>query len=198
MLASITPLGERGRGGWWPRTVTAYVVGSAAGGAVMGAALGALGRPLVSLPRPAVVAAVGVGAVAAAAVDTTRRVPTVRRQVDETWLVTYRDWVYGAGFGLQLGFGAVTIVTSASVYLTWLLELLSGAVTAGLVVGSVFGIVRALPLLAFAGVVTPAQLRLRHRTLARLTPVARGGSIGSELLVAGVAAVSLLSTGVVA
>ena len=40
MLASITPLGERGRGASWRRTVTAYVVASIVGGAAMGALLG--------------------------------------------------------------------------------------------------------------------------------------------------------------
>lgn len=195
MLASITPLGERGRGGWWPRTVTSYVAGSAVGGAALGAALGIAGRPLAVLPRPLMPALVAVAAVVAAALDVAGRVPTIRRQVDETWLVTYRDWVYGGGFGLQLGFGAVTIVTSASVYLTWLLELLSGGVVAGLSVGAVFGLARALPLLAFAGVASPAQLRARHRTIARLTPLASRGAVASSLVVAsvGVASLAVLS-----
>jgi hypothetical protein len=31
--------------------------------------------------------------------------PSWQRQVDERWLTTYRGWVYGAGFGFQLGAG---------------------------------------------------------------------------------------------
>ena len=46
MLGSITPLGERGRGSRWGVTVSAYLVGSAAGGAALGATLGTLGQPL--------------------------------------------------------------------------------------------------------------------------------------------------------
>ena len=46
MLGSITPLGERGRGSRWGVTVAAYLVGSAAGGAALGASLGTLGEPL--------------------------------------------------------------------------------------------------------------------------------------------------------
>ena len=37
-----------------------------------------------------------------------------RRQVNEDWMARYRGWAYGAGFGLQLGLGVVTIVTTAS------------------------------------------------------------------------------------
>ena len=33
--------------------------------------------------------------------------------VHEQWLTRYRGWVYGVGFGAQLGFGLVTIITSA-------------------------------------------------------------------------------------
>src|SRR5919202_1077090 len=121
MLASITPLGERARGSRWWRTATAYVIGSAAGGTLLGAA---------------------------AALDLRGGPPTIRRQVDERWLVTYRDWAYGAGFGVQLGLGAVTIVTSASVYLPWVLELAAATPAGGALVGAVFGLSRALPLLA--------------------------------------------------
>jgi sulfite exporter TauE/SafE len=193
MLASITPLGERGRGGWWPRTVVAYVVGSAAGGALTGALLGLVGAGLDGLPSTGVLAVAAVAAVVAALLDATGRTPTIRRQVDETWLVTYRDWVYGSGFGFQLGVGALTIVTSATVYLAWLFEVLSGSVVAGAGIGLVFGVTRALPLLSFAGVTSPEQLRARHRTLARLSPIARGVSVGSSLLVAGVASVLVMS-----
>ena len=36
--------------------------------------------------------------------------------MNEEWLTSYRGWVYGAGFGAQLGTGVVTIVTSPIVY----------------------------------------------------------------------------------
>ena len=45
------------------------------------------------------------------------RVPGPRRQVDENWLATYRGWVYGAGFGAQLGVAFATIVTASA---TWI------------------------------------------------------------------------------
>jgi len=46
MLASIHPLGERARRSRWGVTVTAYLLGSVAGGAGAGAALGAVGAIL--------------------------------------------------------------------------------------------------------------------------------------------------------
>ena len=46
------------------------------------------------------------------------RLPGPRRQVDERWLHRYRGWVYGVGFGFQLGFGLLTVVTTSTVYLT--------------------------------------------------------------------------------
>ncbi len=75
-------------------------------------------------------------------------VPSWRRQVDVAWLTRYRGWVYGAGFGAQLGFGLVTIITSTTTYAAVLLAALTGHLGAGLGVGATFGVVRALPVAA--------------------------------------------------
>jgi len=163
MLASITPLGQRGRGASWGRTVVAYVISSVLGGAVMGLALGTLGRAMVPDNGDWPVLVVGMLAVVAAAADLRGRPPTMHRQVDETWLTSYRDWVHGAGFGFQLGLGAVTIVTSASLYLTWLLELVLARPVASAVVGATFGLTRALPLLTMSSATDPVSLRAVHR-----------------------------------
>src|SRR2546423_14617654 len=118
MLASIRPRGERGRARRWGLTVSAYLVGSLAGGALLGGALGALGSPLRAHVRPGgatwagLVAAGGLAGVLVDAGVGGLRVPTIRRQVDEDWLHRYRGWVYGVGFGFQLGAGLLTIVTS--------------------------------------------------------------------------------------
>src|SRR6185503_2769127 len=122
---------------------------------------------------------------------------TIRRQVDERWLTTYRDWVYGAGFGVQLGVGAVTIVTSASIYLTWALELMTASPAGGAAVGAVFGAVRALPLLSFHRVHDPATLRAEHRRWqARLRPAATAtvlAQAGAAAALLAVAAVGVLT-----
>jgi sulfite exporter TauE/SafE len=180
MLASITPLGERGRRASWRRTVTAYVVASIVGGAAVGAALGAVGLLLHVQDSRWTLAGAGVLALVAAALDLVGRLPTLRRQVDETWMTRYRDWVYGAGFGLQLGVGAMTIVTSASLYLTWLVELLTGNPLAGAVVGATFGLSRAAPLLGTARIETAERLRAAQRRWQARLPLARRGTIGVQ------------------
>jgi sulfite exporter TauE/SafE len=180
MLASITPLGERGRGASWRRTVTAYVVASIVGGAAVGAALGSVGKLAHVQDTRWTLAVAGALALIAAALDLAGRLPTVRRQVDETWMTRYRDWVYGAGFGLQLGVGATTIVTSASLYLTWVVELLSGDLVVGASVGAAFGLSRAAPLLGTARIATAERLRAAQRRWQARLPLARRGAIGVQ------------------
>src|SRR6185436_16220530 len=97
----------------------------------------------------------GVLAVAGVAVDLRLggvRLPTVRRQVDDRWLTRYRGWVYGVGFGFQLGLGVVTVVTTAGVYLAFVAAALSGSAAAGALIGAAFGVVRWLSILPGGGV----------------------------------------------
>jgi sulfite exporter TauE/SafE len=162
MLASIHPLGERVRRNRWWLTAAAHVVASAAAGALAGAALGGLARLTLGGPlrgAPAVVLVIAICALAAAVEASGRRPPwPVRRQVDDGWLPRYRGWVYGAGFGFQLGLGVVTIVTTAAVPAAWMLALLTASPLAGAAVGLAFGLSRGLPVLATAGVDTPGRL----------------------------------------
>jgi hypothetical protein len=167
MLTSISPLGERARGNRWTVTVTLYVVASVLGGLTIGGLLGFAGSFLSASAwvAAAVCAAAGV-------LDAVRRLPTVRRQVDEDWLTRYRGWVYGVGFGYQLGLGVVTIVTSAATYAMLGLCLLSGSTASGLAIGGCFGLVRALPILALRRASTPEALRAVGRRLEVLSGAA--------------------------
>jgi hypothetical protein len=160
MLASITPLGERGRGRRWGVTVTGYVLASTAGGLTMGTILGWMGGVLGGAAIPARAATVTVVLGAALVDGFGLRLPTTRRQVNEDWLVRYRGWVYGTGFGFQLGMGVVTIVTTATVYATLALAVMAATPAAGAMIGASFGLVRALPVLAVAGV--DQSLSTRH------------------------------------
>jgi hypothetical protein len=190
MLASITPLGERGRHNRWGATVAVYVAASAAAGAAVGAVLGLAGGALgsVARPGPAVVAGLAAaGCVAAAAFDLRAgglRLPTWRRQVNEDWLHRYRGWVYGVGFGAQLGVGVVTIVTTAAVYETLLLAGLSGSAARGAAIGVVFGAVRAVPVVGLAGVDAPDRLRQAHRRMASWAAPVERATVGLLLLTA--------------
>lgn len=194
MLASIHPLGERARDRRWSVTVTAYALASTGAAALLGAALGRLGGLMSLGPGPTAVLVV-VLAASALAVDVGAgglRLPTVHRQVDKEWLGRYRGWVVGAGFGFQLGLGVVTIVTTAAVYLTLALALLSGSFAAGAAVGASFGLVRAAMILLMAGVRHPDQLRLALRRVQAWRPLSERIGIAAHafvLVAAGAAAV---------
>jgi hypothetical protein len=186
MLTSITPLGERGRGNRYAVTMTAYVVGCLLGGATIGLLLGALGALLPALPA---LLLGGLLCLAAALADL-RGVRLGRRQVDEDWLARYRGWVYGVGFGYQLGLGVVTVVTSAATLAVLGLALLTQSAAAGLLVGVVFGGARALPALLLGRATSHAELRrlaagLEHqaRPVARTT--AAGLALGGTVLLTG-------------
>jgi hypothetical protein len=113
--------------------------------------------------------------------------PGVQRQVDEQWLTAYRGWVYGAGYGVQLGAAVVTIVTTWTVYAMVALALLTGSWSGGLVIGLVFGVARAVPVLALSGVHDRGALRRFHVRFQAVREPARAASIG---------ALAVLATGV--
>lgn len=191
MLSSINPLGERGRGQRFWLTASFYLVGSILGGALVGTVGGAIGSLLPTggwrLAMIAVVAGLG------AAMDLARREPpSWRRQVDEDWLVRYRGWVYGLGFGLQLGLGVVTIVTSASLYSMVAITILADSFGVSLLVGTVFGLARAVVILLGRRAVDPSSLRMMMRRLQDGLPLARAAVIGCQALLAGVAIVYLV------
>lgn len=185
MLASLTPLGERGRNTYWPATVTFYFVGSTVGGAALGSLLGLVGSPVVGALDPVVPMAllaflvlggflldIGIG----------WKLPTVQRQVSQAWLGRYRGWVVGLGFGFQLGLGFITIVTTSTVYAVFLSSLLSGDPVAGALIGGTFGLLRATPLLAGAMIRTSADLDRLEPTLQRLETPVRDITLAGQLV----------------
>jgi len=208
MLTSITPLGERGRRARWGVTVAWYLIGSVLAGAGLGALAGLSGQLGAGVihaaglhPPPGVgLALLSLAAAAGAGADTAvrgRALPGPRRQVDEDWLTRYRGWVYGGGFGVQLGVGVSTIVTSASVYVTWAAAALSASPGAGAVIGVVFGLARGLPVLGMRRVQSAATLAAVHRRLAAAEPAARRATVAALGLVAAVgttAAAALLTS----
>ena len=95
------------------------------------------------------------------------RVPVRRRSRDLAHDVP--GWVYGAGFGVQLRLGFTTIVTASATWVAFGCALLSGSVASGLLIGAVYGLVRALPVLLVTGV--PAS---RVRCMRSCAASARG------------------------
>jgi hypothetical protein len=181
MLASITPLGERGRNATWAITVTAFTIGATVAGAAVGAALGAVGALVlpdgVDFEARLVVLAVVV-AVAVVLDAIPRPVPGPHRQVNERWLDEYRGWVYGLGYGAQLGLGVTTVVSSAATYVAMTAAFLAERPAAGAVIVGCFGAIRGLTLLAGAGVRTPAQLLAMHSAMRQWQRSARWGGVG--------------------
>jgi hypothetical protein len=192
MLSSISPLGERARSSRWWLTTTAYLLGSLAGGLAVGALAALLGSALPDAVRTSrwtlVLVAVLLAAGLALDLRGAQSLPSWRRQVDVAWLTRYRGWVYGVGFGAQLGFGLVTIITSATTYAAVLLAALTGHVGAGLAIGATFGVLRALPSLLMARVVDRDGL---HRVFTRIERWADPAAVMAKVALGGAAAILL-------
>lgn len=191
MLASITPLGERGRGSIWAITVTAFTLGATLGGAGSGAIAGGVGALTLSGVDVHVrLAALGLVLGFAAVLDArASAAPGSRRQVNERWLDDYRGWVYGLGFGAQLGLGVTTVVTSAATYATLLAGALTASPARGALIGAVFGLIRGLTPLVATGVRSPPELLALHRAMARWRSRSRWAAVGALTLAAAVALV---------
>jgi hypothetical protein len=141
----------------------------------------------LDIPARAALLVLGAVAVAGLALDVARRgahAPGPRRQVDENWLQTYRGWVYGAGFGVQLGAAFTTIVSSSVTYVAFAAALLCGSVVGGLLIGLVFGVARAVPVLFTARVHDPVALRAAMRRVDGALPRARVATTGAQTLAA--------------
>jgi hypothetical protein len=195
MLASITPLGERGRRSRWPVTATAFLLGASAAGAGAGALVGAAGGLLLggSAGARTRLAVLAVALLLAVALDLMHAVPGPRRQVNERWLDQFRGWLYGLGFGAQLGLGIVTVVSSAATYVALLAAFLAGGAGRGALVLGCFGAARGLMPLATASVNRPDQLIAMHARMerwrvpgARLSPAL----LAAVLVLAGVGTVT--------
>ena len=171
MLSSIHPLGERAKHNRFSVTAVFHLAGSALGGLLLGLAIAGpaavVGR---WVPDSAAAGAAAGLCLAGAAVGTgvvRVRLPSWRRQVNERWLTEYRGWVYGFGFGAQLGCGVATIITTPLVHVTVGLALLSGSAAGSVLIGATFGLVRGATLLLGAGVTSSERLVRFHQEFQR-------------------------------
>jgi hypothetical protein len=161
MLSSITPLGQRGRGMSWSRTVVAFWIGAIAGAVAVFSLLAVFGAflgideiaPWLSLVIVAAAAALDLMGV---------KPPGLQRQVNEDWLRRYRDWVTGFGFGAQLGVGFATIIPTFGIWALYLIAVGFGLPEAAFM-GIGFGIGRSLLLLSTRRVGSPSALSERMR-----------------------------------
>jgi hypothetical protein len=112
--------------------------------------------------------------------------PIFKRQVNDAWLRTYRSWVYGAGFGWQIGFGFATYIMTAGVILTAGLAVVSGEPVLALAACTTFGLVRGLAVQVGRGATSPDRLTAVHARLDRWAPSSRAAAAGVQVLAAGV------------
>ena len=193
MLSTITPLGETGRRNRWASTAAWFIAGAALGGATLGAgaALLAVGIAALDLSGES---AVGIGAALAAITIASDlkvggfRLPSHTRQVNESWLDQFRSWVYGGGFGWQIGVGLATYVTTSAVYLMLALAALTGSPLAAFAIVTGFGLVRGLAVLLGRGLTSPDRLMALHRRMAELLPTAQRSIVLLQAAVLTVAA----------
>jgi cytochrome c biogenesis protein CcdA len=189
VLASITPLGERGRNSRYAVTAIAFVAGATGGGALLGTIFGALGS--ASLTEISAKGRLGILAVVIAMTFVAElwRLPTIRRQVNEEWMHAYRGWVYGFGYGAQLGAGVTTIVTTGAIYAMLVAEALTTHVGYGASIGTIFGFTRGITLLAGAAIRTPRGLVTLDAALRRgerpASWMARSGQVAVALICLG-------------
>ena len=113
--------------------------------------------------------------------------PFFLRQVNEDWLGRYRAWVYGSGFGWQVGAGVTTYIMTAAVFLTIAMGALTAGPIAALSLGILFGLVRGLAVLLTSRLHTTAQLFEFHRRFDALGEPVRRAVIVVQLAVAIVA-----------
>ena len=184
MLSTITPIGERAKGHRYAGTVAWFVLGATVGGLLLGALAAGIAAVVAAAHLSATArTGVALGAVAVAVISDSGlagvRIPVHMRQVNERWLDAYRPWVYGAGFGVQIGCGLATYITTATVYLAVVLAGLTGDPLAALAVGAVFGAVRGTAVTLTSRIASPSELLTFHRRFESLRPWADRAVLGS-------------------
>jgi hypothetical protein len=189
MLATVTPLAERGRGHRYRSTAAWFIAGGTAGGATLGLVMAglALGVRAASPSTVALAAVACIVAIVAAASDARLggfRLPFHSRQVNERWLDQFRPWVYGAGFGWQIGVGLATYIKTAALYLMIVLAALTASPAAALAIGTLFGLVRGMAVLLGRGITSPAALAAFHRRFTTAGPIVLAAVVACEVLVA--------------
>ncbi|HEY1733430.1 MAG TPA: hypothetical protein VGG23_03200 [Acidimicrobiales bacterium] len=185
MLSTITPIGERGRGHRYRATATWFVIGALLGGTTTGGLIAGLAFVVDALHLPAHTAgAVAAGALVLAGTSDLGlgglQPPFHRRQVNERWLDQFRPWVYGLGFGWQIGTGLTTYVMTAAVYALVVLGALTASPIDALALGSLFGLVRGIGVLLGRGITSPEALRVFHRRFDAVGPTVRTAVIVIE------------------
>jgi hypothetical protein len=193
MLSTITPMAEAGRGYSFRSTSVWFVVGSVAGGLTLGGLMAGLSLAVAGLEATSTLALwiIALAALIAAASDgrvAGFHLPGHDRQVNERWLDSYRPWVYGAGFGWQIGVGLATYIMTAGVYLLIVVGGLTANPLMAVSIGGLFGLVRGLAVYLAAGLDSAEKLLAFHARFESWREPVRQSMIVLQALVGVVAA----------
>jgi hypothetical protein len=189
MLSMLTPFGESGRGSRYPVAATTFIVAAVVGGACLGVlpAAAALAIHAAGLGAAQTSAVVVAAALLTLAGDTgILPTPRIPRQVNESWFGQYRAWVYGFGYGWQLGAGVTTYAMTTAIYLMLVLAALSGSALTAVAVCAGFGAIRGVTILLGVRLVDPDAIRVLHHRFDRAEPASRAIAIVAQVAVVSV------------
>jgi hypothetical protein len=192
MWSTVTPLAESGRGHRFGITACWFIAGAIGGGLTLGLATALLALGVSALDLGASTALIIAAAAAAVGAASDVRLggfhlPYHRRQVDETWLQGYRAWVYGLGYGWQLGVAFATYIMTSAIYLMVVLAALTADPLIAVGVTVLFGLGRGLALLPAGRIKSPEALFAFHRRVDALEPLTRRVAVAAQLVVVVVA-----------
>jgi hypothetical protein len=152
VIDTIGPIGHTGGRRTTIAACLAFLPGAIAGGLLTFGSLAALGDLLHGAGgRASYLVAAAIALLAAVLeVRGTRIVPQIRRQLPEHWRRVMPMPVAAALYGVLLGIGFTTFVLSFGVWALAGVSLAVGDPSLGLLVGTCFGIGRAIPIVALA------------------------------------------------
>lgn len=165
-----------------------YVLGHVAGGAAVGGILGAMGGLLPGGVHWGATAGLPVLCALWALQEFGRLrlpMPQLHRQVQRNWMHR-RHWnLVAVGYGVQLGCGAATRISSPTTYAVMCFALLSGSWWKGSLIMAVFGLLRSWAPVAMGRRVSSPEASVQYAMLFSANEARIKAVSGSALLVAG-------------
>lgn len=197
MVTSIAPAVFAGNRRKWLVSAVIFVIGGALGGMATGTLLSVVGAAAATIApiRRATLLALAFGAFGYALHEQGiwhLPTPSPRRQVPRDWRARYPLPIVALRYGLDLGSGISTQITSASVYVLCAALVAVGDLTKGTVLMGSYGFIRSLANMAFSAKPTTMEAALmRSRAMIAWRPVLPSLSAITLLILAGTCGIVL-------
>lgn len=147
MVGTIAPVVYRNSSLSWRKAATVYTLGSISGGALTGVTVGFLGSFLpASSYHSYVPLFIGLVAISYSLHEmhiVALPHPEWRRQVPAHWRYRFHPYITAGAFGLLLGAGFTTFISTTSYYVVWLTVSLYGSPALGAFLFAIYGAARA-------------------------------------------------------